>query len=72
MPPAPAALGVGDQARDPLQVVATQPCIHGIGIAWFQEPGAGHAMGGLPLGDLQEGGAALPDVGAWVVVAQPK
>src|SRR5262249_16395973 len=72
MPPAPATLGMGDQAGDPLGLVAAQPSIHGIGVAWLQEPGAGHAMGGLPLGDLQDGGAALPDVGAWVVVSEPK
>jgi hypothetical protein len=29
-------------------------------------------MRGEPLGDLQDGGVALPEVGAWVVVAQPK
>jgi hypothetical protein len=29
-------------------------------------------MGGGPLGDLEEGGATLPDVGARVVVAKPK
>src|SRR5215831_14102751 len=72
MPPAPAALGMGDQPGDPLGLGAAQPSRHGIGVAWLQEPGAGHAMGGLPLGDLQEGGAALADVGAWVVVAQLK
>src|SRR5262249_32833406 len=71
-PPAPAALGTGDQAGDPLRLVAAQPRIHGIGVARLQEPGLGHAMGGGPLGDLQDGGAALADVGARVVVAQLK
>ncbi len=71
-PPAPAALGMGDQARCPLGLVAVQPGIDGIGVAPLQEPGLGHAMGGLSLGDLQEGGAALADVGARVVVAQLK
>src|SRR5262245_23406206 len=72
MPPAPAALGMGDQPGGPLRPVAAQPRIHGIGVAGPQQPGAGHAMGGGPLGDLEEGGAALADVGPWVVVAQPK
>jgi hypothetical protein len=72
MPPAPAALGMGDQAGDALGLVAIQPRIHGIGVARLKEPGAGHAMGGGPLGDLEDGGAALADVGAWVVVAEPK
>ena len=63
---------MGDQAGDPLGFVAVEPRIHGIGVARLQEPGLGHAMGGLPLGDLQDGAAALPDVGAGVVVAQPK
>jgi hypothetical protein len=72
MPPAPAALGVGDQPGAPLRLVAAQPCRHGIGVARLQEPGPGPAMRGEPLGDLQDGGVALPEVGAWVVVAQPK
>src|SRR5215467_5496859 len=71
-PPAPAALGVGDQARRPLRLVAVQPGIDGVRVAPLQEPGLGHAMRGLSLGDLQDGGAALADVGARVVVAQPK
>ncbi len=69
MPPAPAALGMGDQAGGPLGLVAAQPRVHGIGVAWLQEPGSGHAMGGLPLGDLEDGGATLADIGALVVVA---
>src|ERR1700722_19198341 len=69
MPPAPAALGMGDQPGHPLRLVAAHPSVHGIGVARLQESGAGHAMRGEPLGDLRDSGAALPDVGAWVVVA---
>src|SRR5689334_12869823 len=53
VPPAPAALGTGDQPGDPLGLVAVEPRIDGIGVAWLQEPGAGDAMGGLALGDLE-------------------
>jgi hypothetical protein len=63
---------MGDQAGDPLRLVAVQPGIEGIRVARLQEPGSGQAMGGLPLGDRQEGGAPLADVGARVVVAQLK
>jgi hypothetical protein len=72
IPPARAALGMGDQTRGPLRLVVIQPCVHGIGVARLQEPGGGHAMGGLAVGDLQEGGASLADIGTRVVVAQPK
>ena len=54
MPPAGAALGMGDQPVGPRRLEAVQPCIHGIGIAWLQESGDGHVMGGLAVGDLQE------------------
>ena len=72
MPPAPAAVGMGDQAGDPLGLVAIQPRIHGIGVTRPQEPGAGDPMGRGPLGDLEDGGTALADVGSRVVVAEPK
>jgi hypothetical protein len=60
---------MGDQPGDPLGLVAVEPRIDGIGIAWLQEPGSGDTMGGLALGDLQDGRAALADRGALVVVA---
>src|SRR6476469_6264029 len=41
MPPVPAALGTGDQPGDPLGLVAVEPRIDGIGVAWLQEPGSG-------------------------------
>jgi hypothetical protein len=63
---------MGDPTRGPLRLVVIRPCVHGIGVAWLQEPGGGHAMGGLAVGDLQEGGASLADLGTRVVVAQPK
>jgi hypothetical protein len=59
---------MGDQAGGPFGLVAVEPRIDGIGVAWLQEPGFGDAMGGLALGDFQDGRAALADVGAWVVV----
>jgi len=60
---------MGDQAGDPLRLVAVEPRIDGIGVAWLQEPGLGDPMGGLALGDLQDGRATLADIGAWVVVS---
>jgi hypothetical protein len=59
---------MGDQPGDPLGLVAVEPRIDGIGVAWLQEPGFGDTMGGLALCDLQDGRAALADLGARVVV----
>jgi hypothetical protein len=50
-------------------LIATEPRIHGIRIAWLQEPTRGDVMGGLAVGDLQQRGPPLADVGASVVVA---
>jgi hypothetical protein len=72
IPRARAALGMGDQPRRPLGLVAAQPGIHGVGVARPQEPIDGHATGGLAVADLQDGRAWLPDVGAGVVVAELK
>jgi hypothetical protein len=59
---------MGDQAGGPLGLIAVEPRIDGIGVAWLQEPGSGDTMGGLARGDLEDGRAALADIGAWVVV----
>ena len=40
-------------------------------IAWSQETLRGDIMRGAAVGDLQERGPSLADVGALVVVAQP-
>ena len=71
-PPTEAALGVSDQPGRPRRLVAIEPGIHGIGIAWLQEPARGDLMGSLAVGDLQERGAPLADIGTRVVVAQLK
>jgi hypothetical protein len=65
-------MGMSDQPGHPLGLVVADPCIHGIGIAWLEEPGPGHAMGGLTVGDLQDGGGPLADIGARVMVAHLK
>jgi hypothetical protein len=43
--------------------------MHGIGIAWLQEPSGGDMMRGLTISDLEDGCAPLADVGARVMVA---
>jgi hypothetical protein len=60
---------MGDQPGYPLGLVVIQPRIHGIGIAWLQEPLGGHVMGGLAVSDLEDGGPPFPDIGARVMVA---
>src|SRR5580765_6300281 len=67
IPPARAALGMGDQSRRPLGLVAIQPCIHGIRVAWLQEPPGGHVMGGLAVSDLEDGGPSFPNIGSSVM-----
>jgi hypothetical protein len=59
---------MSDQAGDPRRFVAVEPRIDAVGVARLQEPGSGDPMGGLALGDLQDGPAALADIGAWVVI----
>src|SRR5215831_16050698 len=71
-PPAEAALGVSDQSGRSRRPISIEPCINGIRVAWFQEPLGGDIMRGATVGDLQERGPALADVGALVVIAQPK
>src|SRR5262249_51983369 len=69
VPPVGAALGMGDQPGGAGCLVVPEPCIHGIGVAWLQEPPCGDVMGGLAVGDLQQRGSPLADVGPPVVVA---
>jgi hypothetical protein len=71
-PPAGAALGVGDQPRSPRIFIPIEPGVEGVRVARLQQALSGHAMRGLPLGDLQDGGGALANVGAIIVVAQLK
>jgi hypothetical protein len=59
---------MGDQPGDPLRLVAVEPRIDGIRVAWLQEPGSGDAMGGLALGDLQDRRASLADLRTRVAV----
>ena len=63
---------MGDQPRGPRIFIPIEPGVEGVGVAWLQQAPSGHAMRGLPLGDLQEGGGTLANVGAIVVVAQLK
>jgi hypothetical protein len=61
---------VGQDAGDPFGLEAVEPVVDGVGVAGPQQPGAGHGMGGGSGGDLEQGGAALADIGSGVVVAE--
>jgi hypothetical protein len=63
---------MGDQPLDPRGVVQVEPGVEGVGVAGLQQAVLGHAMGRIAVGDLQQGGPALADVGSGIVVAQLK
>jgi hypothetical protein len=60
---------VGQQSGESLGLVAVQPVVDGIRLPGLEQPLEGDGVRGLPLGHLQEGGTAFPDVGAGVMVA---
>ena len=67
-PPMGTALLEPEHAADAEPLIQIQPAVDGIGVARFQEAGAGDRMGALAIGHLQLGGTALADIGARVVV----
>src|SRR5262249_36867322 len=71
-PPAVPAALVGAQGRQALVLVSVRPGVDGVGGAGAEQAGVGHRMGGLSVRNLEDGGAALPDVGLGVVVAVVK
>jgi hypothetical protein len=60
---------VGQQAREPLGLVVTQPAVDGVGVARAEQAVSGHGIGRLPRRNLQQRGAAFADGGPRVVVA---
>jgi hypothetical protein len=63
---------MGDQPLDPRGLVQVEPGVEGVGVAGLQQPVLGDPMRRIAVGDLQQGGSALADVGAGIVVAQLK
>src|SRR3954470_20168096 len=57
MPPARAALGMGDQALGPRGVVQVEPGVEGVGVAGLQQAVLGDPMRRIAVGDLQQGGS---------------
>jgi hypothetical protein len=60
---------VGQDAGEPFVPVVVQPGVNGVGIAVAEQAAVGHGLRGVPVSDLEQGGAALTDVGLGVVVA---
>src|SRR6516162_6194719 len=71
-PPTVAAVLVGEQARQPFVLVIVEPGVNGVGVAVAQQAGVGHGIRRVAVGDLEQGGTALADVGLGVVVAMGK
>src|SRR5262249_36544983 len=53
----------------PLSQVVVEPGVDGVGVAAAEQAGVGHGIRGVAVGDLEQGGGALADVGLGVVVA---
>src|SRR5215207_10501744 len=68
-PPAVAAVLVGEQAGQPFLQVMAEPGVDGVGVAAAEQAGTGHGVGGVAVGDLEQGGAAFADVGLGVAVS---
>jgi hypothetical protein len=60
---------MSEEAGEPLGLVAAQPGVEGVGIAWAKQAGAGDGMGGGAVGDLEQCGAAFADERLGIVVA---
>ncbi len=46
-----------------------EPGVDRVGVAGAEQAGDGDGVGGVPVSDFEEGGAAFPDIRSWVVVA---
>jgi hypothetical protein len=60
---------MGEEAGQALVVVMGEPGVNGVGVAGAEQSGAGDGVRGIPVGDLEQGGAAFADVGLGIVVA---
>ena len=58
-----------DQPGEAIADVHRQPAIDRVRIARQVQPMSGDMVGTLPIGDLQQSGAALPQIRAVVMVA---
>jgi hypothetical protein len=60
---------MGEEAGKPLGLIAAQPGVDRVGVAWAEQASTGDGMGSAAVGDLEQCGAALADVGLGIVVA---
>lgn len=59
---------VGPERGDPAGLVLVEPAIDGIRIPGPEQPGPGHGMRTHAIGDLQQGGRPLPQLGMRIVI----
>src|SRR5262249_5854845 len=67
-PPAVATVLVGENAGEPFVPVVIEPGVNGVWIAAAEQAGMGHGIRGVPVSNLEQAGAAFPDVGLGIVV----
>src|SRR5262245_57933880 len=70
MPPAVAAMLVGEQAGQTLGPEAVEPGVEGVRVAGAEQAATCHGVGCQAVGNLEQGGAAFAHVRAGVVVTQ--
>ena len=58
-----------DHTPETIAFVPIEPALDGIGFAWLQETLAGTGVRGLPVGNVQQGGAAFTDLGPPIMIA---
>jgi hypothetical protein len=59
---------MGEEAGEALGLIVIEPGVDGVGVAAAEQAGAGDGMGGGAVGDLEQRGGALADVGLGVVI----
>jgi hypothetical protein len=67
-----AAVAMGDQALEAALLIEAEPGVERVGVAGLEQARAGHGVGRLAGGDLEQSGAAFTDVGTRVVIAVVK
>jgi hypothetical protein len=57
-----------DDAGETMLFIKVEPAVDGVGVARFEEAGAGDGMGRETVSDFEDGGTAFADLGFGMVV----
>ena len=58
-----------DERGQPALLVLSEPAVDGFGFAWLMQPTQGDRIGGHAIGNLEQPGRHLPQIGSVVAVA---